>query len=62
MIEWRKWDPDNPPADDGELLIFTGNYVCTGYIENGMLFEEYDGELIKDVTHWSPINLPGEET
>ncbi|UPK42488.1 hypothetical protein [Paenibacillus pabuli] len=61
MIEWRKYDPEKPPEIEGELLIYTGNYVCTGYLDGGMLFEQYDGELIDSATHWAPINLPGEE-
>lgn len=65
MINWIKYDPENPPAKYTPFIVFSGQhaYISFGQLEADRWVEMYEREQpIWDVTHYAPINLPGEET
>jgi hypothetical protein len=67
MINWMKYDPENPPRGMVECLVTDGHDV-----DIALLIErETDVWSLPDcspidgsraVTHYAHINLPGEET
>lgn len=67
MIEWKKYDPNNPPNFGQEFLIYT-NY---GSFKVAELERWSDGELVwtenqeqltvHDVKYYAEINLPPTE-
>jgi hypothetical protein len=61
MINWIKYDPENPPIR-GDYVITDGVYVSLAAWLEGT-FHEYVGiDLIDSiVTHYAHINLPGED-
>ncbi|NJJ38558.1 hypothetical protein [Paenibacillus apii] len=68
MINWIKYDPENPPELKTEYLICTENngiFAAALYeYESGQIVwaEAKDYEVILLVTHYAHINLPGEDT
>ncbi|MGM1048383.1 MAG: hypothetical protein ACQEXX_19900 [Bacillota bacterium] len=67
MINWIKYDPQNPPSDGVEYFISDGIQVDVAYFYNFGELEWYlpDCSCIcgsGSVTHYAPINLPGEGT
>lgn len=68
MIEWRKWDPENPPEPGKHYLIVKTTSIApqvAAYYKDGdygTRFWDRGGFAMNGVTHWAPINLPGEET
>jgi hypothetical protein len=65
MIPWIKYDPANPPIppENGEryMLIDDCKIPWTGYFENEIWVNDWDGACITEVTHYAHINLPEEE-
>ncbi|WP_339259554.1 hypothetical protein MKZ12_07180 [Paenibacillus sp. FSL R5-0713] len=66
MIEWRKYDKGNDQMiiADEEYLVTDGKRInFFKYTRFGEGYEWTDsvGFPINGVTHWAPINLPGEE-
>ncbi|MNC03210.1 hypothetical protein D3C75_506090 [compost metagenome] len=68
MIEWIKYDPENPPTE-GRYLAWNGLHLpeicifdsdCEG--EPAEWFDVMGGPFNPPVTHYAHINLPGEET
>ncbi|MBY0205279.1 hypothetical protein [Paenibacillus cucumis (ex Kampfer et al. 2016)] len=68
MIEWRKYDPTDRSIEshvphlvtDGERVMVA---VHAKRLEgDGYSWHRRGGYLVKDITHWVPINLPGEDT
>lgn len=63
MIQWKKYDPKNPPELDKEYLVSYGHHVTFAYICNHfdeivwypIEMSQVDGE---SVTHYTEINLP----
>lgn len=63
MIQWKKYDPKNPPELGKEYLVSDGNHVTFAYIHNHfdeiiwytMDMSQFDGE---SVTYYAEINLP----
>lgn len=61
MINWIKYDPENPPE--------TGRYLISDEtdVEVGMIFADQwysDGDMgmgHSEVTHYAHINLPGDD-
>lgn len=65
-IPWRKYDPENPPAEDVKYLVSDGYDTAFGYFSNyDTVHTWYPDDCSSfcgdDVTHYAPINLPGEE-
>ncbi len=67
MIEWRKWNTDDEPEINKRCLVMrrSSAFPVVAYYQNesnqGNKFIALGGYTVMDVTHWSPINLPGEE-
>lgn len=68
MIPWRKYDPtDRSIESHVQHLITDGRTTWTAYHVKRIGSSDYrwyddDNELMYvPVTHWSPINLPGED-
>lgn len=69
MIEWKNYDPNNPPDADNEYLVSDGRHVDIAY-----LMETGYGDEIRfyppdrsplgydDIVYFAEINLPGEDT
>lgn len=62
MIEWKKYDPGNPPERMKVfLLLEVGNKITTGrHIGNGSTWWEHDRFQMPmhNVTHYAEINFP----
>ena len=68
MLEWKKYDPENPPEIDKAYLVTNGTNVDIGW-----LAKYFDNEPAKwyvpdvsslddsSITHFAPINLPTED-
>lgn len=65
MIPWQKYDPENPPEDCTNFLVTNGKRIATAALQydcfNGLAWWDEDSGLLSTVTHYAPINLPGEE-
>lgn len=67
MIQWIKYDPANPPKFYKPYLTYNGKEVRSAWIEKPfhaeypLWYPSNIEELIKGVTHYAHINLPGEE-
>ncbi|MEI2284999.1 hypothetical protein [Paenibacillus polysaccharolyticus] len=68
MIEWRKYDPtDRSIASHVKHLVYTmgGDTVLAIHAkklrDGGYEWNRAGGYTVRYVTHWAPINLPGEE-
>ncbi|PIH58264.1 hypothetical protein [Paenibacillus sp. LK1] len=67
MIEWRKWSKDDELEINKLCLVMRRSSafpVVTFYQNEGEQRNQFialGGYAVMDVTHWSPINLPGEE-
>lgn len=69
MINWIKYDPENPPEIGKDYLVSDGPNVEKAYYQK---FSDddpprwYPPDLSSidepDVIYYCPINLPGEET
>lgn len=70
MIEWIKYDPENPPEWDKPFIIYSDESKYLTFAEliwvngrNRWVEASNSSALIpEDITHYAPINLPGEET
>lgn len=68
MIPWRKYDPtDRSIPSHVPHLITDGSNTWIGYhakVVNRSEYRWYDDNdpMCLPITHWAPINLPGEET
>lgn len=73
MIQWTKFDANNPPSEENKYLVCTkhGDYLVAEIwiwedVEGFAWAEaDYGHEEIHDVTHYAVINNPavkGEET
>ena len=66
MINWIKYDPENPPEENKLYLTFDDEgEVNKGYyapIHDGRYFFSNGNGALIGVTHYAVINLPGEET
>lgn len=68
MIEWKKFDPNNPPEKFKNYLVYTGGnmtsawYDLKGSFSDEMVFHKItDGKLegyVSGVTHYAELNLP----
>lgn len=59
-IPWQKYDPENPP-EEGDYFVSNGIKWEYGYFTTQwemVPFSRFDEE---EITHYCPINLPGEE-
>ncbi|MNO55020.1 hypothetical protein D3C76_455030 [compost metagenome] len=64
MIPWQKYDPKNPPGDRKVRIVLTSGieHLTAWYEWETETWRNYwDSEELQDVTHYAPINLPGEE-
>lgn len=67
MIPWRKWDSVEGLEINKMYLVMRRSSafpVVSYYLnegEQGNQFSTLGGYTVRDVTHWAPINLPGEE-
>ncbi|MGR6546294.1 hypothetical protein [Paenibacillus tundrae] len=67
MIEWRKWNADDELDINTMCLVMrrSSAFPVVAYYQNegeqGNQFSALGGYTVRDVTHWAPINLPGEE-
>ncbi|MGG3278883.1 hypothetical protein [Paenibacillus solani] len=64
MIEWIKYDPENPPELNVTCLVLTGIRPVTAFLdvdETGTLLwlNSDSAEMISGVTHYAVIHLPG---
>lgn len=68
MIDWQKYDPENPPAG-GRYIVSDGKSWCEGYYfsKEITMSGQYWGLSRTasndpiEVVYYAPINLPGEE-
>lgn len=66
MINWQKYDPENPPKRKKKFLVIDDEYqILTANLIDGEKFDlgwwESNGRgYVGVVTHYAPINLPGE--
>ncbi|MDU0328606.1 hypothetical protein RW092_00105 [Paenibacillus sp. 3LSP] len=65
MIDWKKYDPMNPPQHWKVYLVTNGKRVISAYLDsdkvNGQQWWEEDQEyLFTGVTHYAEINLPNQ--
>ena len=63
MIDWKKYDPKNPPQHLKAYLVTNGKRVISAYLDsdevNGQQWWEEDQEyLFTCVTNYAEINLP----
>lgn len=68
MIAWIPWDPENPPEVDRSYLVSDGSDVDVAHFQYCCDDEPprwYPPDMSPidepDITHWAPINLPGED-
>lgn len=64
-IPWRKYDPENPPSTDVDYIVYSVDDAYERPLPwiakfNGEYWEDDYYTVISDVTHYAPINLPGE--
>ncbi|WMT42832.1 hypothetical protein RE628_11395 [Paenibacillus sp. D2_2] len=63
-IPWIKYDPENPPEDCTSFIVTNGKNVTQASNQydhiNGLKWWDDDFGLLTTVTHYAPINLPGE--
>ena len=68
MIEWRKWNAYQLFEIDRLYLVQRRSTSVPEVVKyrndamQGTLFFGMNGYAVMDITHFSPINLPGEET
>ncbi|WP_339306502.1 hypothetical protein [Paenibacillus sp. FSL R5-0519] len=69
MIQWHKYDPENPPELHTPFVAYSidSNYLTFAEVQRVNYkykwVEAMDGSSLvwEDVTHYAVINLPGEE-
>ncbi|MCM3257129.1 hypothetical protein M3664_04940 [Paenibacillus lautus] len=57
MINWIKYDPENPPEKGMYLVSHIGGVTSANIKAEG--WQSYNGHWLFDVTHYAPINLQG---
>lgn len=70
LIAWQKYDPENPPEFDQPYIVYSdeSKYLTFGELvlvsgRNRWVEASNSSALVpEDITHYAPINLPGEET
>ncbi len=63
-IPWQKYDPENPPELGKTFLVCIGSKTMEAELRvsfNGRLLWWTDHGFDDTVSHYAPINLPGEE-
>lgn len=60
MIQWIKYDPENPPAERIMWLVQHMGGITSAKYRNA-LWQAYNGNYLMNVTHYAHINLPGED-
>lgn len=64
MIEWKKYDPENPPKLYVNYLICTPNVIISArldknpYFDNLLWITDHASVNIDRVTHYAEINMP----
>ena len=69
MIPWQKYDPENPPTYDHPYIVYSAesNYLTFAELilvngRNRWVEASNSSAIVpEDITHYAPINLPGEE-
>lgn len=63
MIQWKKYDPENPPKKGTSCVVTDGYDVFLCYYDPDATFrwvQWYEQDDFNEVTHYAEINLPGE--
>jgi hypothetical protein len=63
VIEWKKFDPKNPPQVNKEYLVSDGKHVDVAWIHDFFdMIRWYPPDTsnidFDDITHYALINLP----
>lgn len=63
MIEWIKYDKENPPSTKVKFLVTNGKSVTSAYLDHrevtGLAWWTTSDALLMGVSHYAVINLPG---
>lgn len=59
-IPWKKYNAENRPEKGVYLVCHIGGVTSANIKAEG--WQSYNGHWLFDVTHYAPINLPGDET
>lgn len=65
MINWIKYDPENPPKESGHYIVLEdGDCIWTADYNNQTKVwrDDYNFIELHEVTHYAHINLPREDT
>jgi hypothetical protein len=63
MIEWIKFDPENPPTAEKDYFVSDGPHADIAmWMDNQWYVPDRSSIDGPNITHWAPINLPREET
>ena len=68
MINWVLFDPENPPECDVPFIVYSeesnyltfGEMVMIGGRNRWVEASNRSAIVSEDITHYAPINLPGE--